>query len=89
MKEDEFEQTWHRLTEVPPTEEMVTFIIQQSDNYPVLTTNDFKFTMELEYVVQWKDLQYQHQYLTAASSIPARSNYSSYLATVEAVKKTN
>jgi len=82
--EDEFMQTWHKATEVPPTPELVSFIIQKSmwDTYWASQstgeeTCEFQYEFIINYVVQLKDLVYIHQYVDEASDIAANADYAS------------
>ena len=81
--EDEYAQTWHKVTEVPPTEEMVTFVFQKPDLLLGLSV-DLKYCFDCEYIVQWKDLAWKHDYVTPDSGIDAIANYTSTMSTPQA-----
>lgn len=76
VEEDELAQTWHRATEVPPTPNICTAFIQASD---WATTSASAATgawfLDIEYIVQLKDLKAEHQYITGTSAIPAIASY--------------
>ena len=61
--EDELSQTWHKETEVPPTPECITIIVDKSN---VNEASELKYRLEvsLEYHVQLKDLKAKYQYVT-------------------------
>ena len=74
--EDELAQVWNRETEVPPTEEMVTFILQKPDLISGFGTGDqYVWSFEIYYTVQWKDLSFEHQYVTQSSGVTAVNFY--------------
>jgi len=83
--EDELAQTWHQETEVPPTEEMVTFMFQKPDHINAFTSA-CDWSMEMEFIVQWKDLRFTHQYITEDSAIPAIAAYGQQSNTAESAK---
>lgn len=63
--EDELEQTWHKMTEVPPTPERLVFHIQPDDRW----AQDFnpmtiEYEVDLTYLVQFKDLQFKYEFPT-------------------------
>jgi len=63
--EDELAQTWHRVAEVPPSREIVTFIFNKTDqSFADTRVEDFNYEMEIEYMTQWKDLKRKYQYPT-------------------------
>lgn len=68
--EDELQQTWHKMTEVPPTPEQLVFHLQP---------NEFNFgspdggleidvIVELTYLVQFKDLKATYEYPTPSTT---------------------
>lgn len=65
VAEDEFKQTWHKITEPPPLREAVSFFITGSDSAvtggATADVNVF-WEMEIVYQVQWKDLVRKYQY---------------------------
>lgn len=74
VQEDELHQVWQKITEVPPTREGLTFIVQRSP-VGVYGGNVQVFPeISLEYTTQWKDLKRQFQYPTQISSTPAVGN---------------
>lgn len=72
VQEDEFKQVWHKLTEVPPQANFLTFIFQKSESSDQqgVTTNLF-MEIEIVYHVQWKDLKAIFQYPTGEGDFPA------------------
>lgn len=76
--EDELAQTWHKATEVPPTPEYCTIHTQISDyNTGGGDTITHNYEITIEYTVQLKDLKAEHEYIQAASAIPAIASYAS------------
>ena len=78
VSEDEFKETWHRVTEVPSLREVCTVIVQRSDmQRSIETANafDVKYELELVYHVQWKDLIVAFQYPTEESDLAAVADY--------------
>lgn len=63
VAEDEYKETWHRITEVPSLQEYVTFIIQRSERSSTSTAVSFSYDVELVFYVQWKDLEAKFQYM--------------------------
>lgn len=74
VAEDELQQTWHKMDEVPPTPNLLTVVVQQMNNGTLLAQS-LKYELTIEYIVQLKDLKAQHQYVTAESAIPAIIEY--------------
>lgn len=74
--EDELSQTWHKMTEVPPTPEKCQLIVQVADDNTDATAGAYNIDIRLsiEYAVQFKDLKVQYQYLVTDTSIPALAN---------------
>jgi hypothetical protein len=71
--EDELHQTWHKATEVPPTPEVMTLIVQPSaynEEVEVGTNMRFIAEISLEYHVQLKDLKAAYQYVDHTTAIP-------------------
>lgn len=78
--EDELNQTWHKWTEVPPTAEKLTIMMQPEDRSSDSTytnANNFSITycMEMEFTVQMKDRIHTFQYLTQGTDFPATDNF--------------
>lgn len=74
VAEDELQQIWHKITEVPPTREGLTFIIQRSPVGNYTGAVDIYPEISIEYTVQWKDLKRAYQYPTQITSVPAINN---------------
>nr|QTE03782.1 MAG: capsid protein [Grus japonensis parvo-like hybrid virus] len=79
VSEDELSQTWHKLTEVPPLREQLSFFIQRSERSVFSTPVTVNFDIELVYHVQWKDLRavIEYPYPAAAltfTNFPIQSN---------------
>jgi hypothetical protein len=74
VAEDEYQETWHRVNEVPSLREVVSFIIQKNDS---CTETDVVVHMEykLFYHVQWKDQLVIYQYPTQLSDTVAVTDY--------------
>ena len=71
VAEDELKQNWHRMTEVPPTPEMLTILLQKSPTNIYSGDVTFRCEITLEYTVQLKDLKRDFQYPHAATNVPA------------------
>lgn len=74
VAEDELQQIWHKQTEVPPTREGITIIVQKSPTDTYGGAVAVRCEASLQYTVQLKDLKREFQYptqLTAISAIPA------------------
>lgn len=70
VAEDELAQTWHKLTEVPPMREQLTYMVQRSERSPNGSAAiTIKYDMELVYHVQWKDLKAVVEYPYPSGSI--------------------
>lgn len=79
VAEDELSQTWHKITEVPPLREQLSFIIQRSERSPFSLPVTINYDIELVYHVQWKDLKAQLEYPYPAAALtftnfPIQSN---------------
>lgn len=79
VAEDQFTRVWHKFTEVPPTAEKLTILLQPEDGYGTAiasTTVDYKITyqMEMIYTVQLKDLKTEFEYITQATGVTATTN---------------
>lgn len=74
VSEDEYQETWHRVNEVPSLREVVSFIVQKNDSCPM---EDMVVHVEykLFYHVQWKDQQVIYQYPTQLSDTVAVVDY--------------
>ena len=75
--EDELHQTWHKPTEVPPTKEVVTVIAQRHADSNTTATTTMDWTMEINYVVQLKDLVAEIEYIQPASDLFGITNWAS------------
>lgn len=73
--EDELHQTWHKVTEVPPTPEILNIIIQKSPISEFGGSVDTRLEIEIEYDVQLKDLKQQFQYPTQGTDLAAVPDY--------------
>jgi len=73
VAEDELKQTWHKQTEVPPTLEGLTIIVQPSPLDQSPDNVDVRCEVTIEYTVQLKDLKYQYQYPTGVTAIAANT----------------
>jgi hypothetical protein len=76
--EDEHQETWHKINEVPSLREVVTFILQKSDQsariHP-LASAFVTYQFDIEYLVQWKDLKADFQYPTQDTDIAVITDY--------------
>lgn len=74
ISEDEFQETWHKMTEVPSQRELMTIMFQRSERSldTALTCN---YELELTFEVQLRDLKAQYEYLTIDSAIPAIAGF--------------
>jgi hypothetical protein len=79
--EDEFNQTWHKWAEVPPTAEKLTILLQPKDRimdenagYSTSANTEIKYVMTMHYTVQLKDRIHTFQYLTQGTDFPQTSN---------------
>lgn len=63
VAEDEYKETWHRVTEVPSLQEYVTFIAQRSERSGTATQVTLNYDIELVFHTQWKDLEAKFQYM--------------------------
>jgi len=69
VEEDEFAQTWHKMTEVPKLHEKVTFIIQRSERSAHDVALNIRHDIELVYRVQFKDAKSVVRYPFPAGDI--------------------
>lgn len=69
VAEDEYKETWHKVTEVPSLQEYVTFIGQRSERSGTGSAFDIKFDIELVFYVQWKDLKAKFQYMDPTADV--------------------
>lgn len=70
--EDEFQQTWHRGNEMPPTKEMMTFVCQAGPNNTSTTAQlGYRMEAELQYHVQFKDLKQTYAFISQTTAVPA------------------
>lgn len=78
--EDEFNQIWHKWTEVPPTAEKLTIMLQpkdrsmDTDGYKLFNALTIRYVMTMEYTVQLKDRIHTFQYLTQGTDFPVTDN---------------
>lgn len=70
VSEDDYQETWHKMTEVPSHRELLTIMTQRTERSSDITYN-MQYNLELIYEVQLKDLKAQYEFLTADSAIPA------------------
>lgn len=80
VEEDEYKETWHRVTEVPSLREVATFHVQKSDrcaaqSIAVPETGGLRYSIDIVYHVQWKDLDVIYQYPTQEDDIAVINNY--------------
>ena len=72
VTEDELQQTWHKMTEVPPTPELLVFHIQQDEfNTGSPTPYLLDYVIECTYLTQFKDIKAQYQYPTQETAFAA------------------
>jgi len=69
VEEDEFAQTWHRVTEVPQLHEQLSFIVQRSERSKFANEVTIKYDMEMVYHVQWKNLKASLKYPYPAADL--------------------
>ena len=76
VTEDELQQRWHKMTEVPPTPELLVFHIQEDEFYSNSDTGDYELDViiEVTYLTQFKDIKAQYQYPTQATAFAAIAN---------------
>lgn len=72
--EDELKQTWHKVSEVPPTKEMLTIMTQKSPWAIYGSDVLVRTEVTIEYTCQWKDLKTQFQYPTTTTANPTSAN---------------
>jgi len=72
--EDELAQVWQTASEVPPTPEVLTLIIQPSARNKETSAISYVLDVIIEYEVQLKDLKAQYQYIAQDTSVSALSN---------------
>lgn len=77
VAEDQFTQVWHKFTEVPPTAEKLTIMLQPRDGFGTFGCK-IQYWMELNYTVQLKDLKTQYEYITQATSIAATADIGTF-----------
>lgn len=77
VAEDEFTKTWILGDDVPPQRELLSVIVQTSENNRDTTVTDMKFviSVKLDYTVQLKDLRVAYLYPTQASDVAAITDY--------------
>lgn len=73
--EDEYAQIWQTATEVPPTPEIVTLIVQRSPTSGTSVAQPFKVEVTIEYIVQLKDLYSKFQYIEPAADLSAITDF--------------
>lgn len=74
VTEDELQQTWHKMTEVPPTPELLVFHIQVDEfNTNATTAYLLDYVIECTYLTQFKDIKAQYQYPTQETAFAAIS----------------
>lgn len=82
--EDEYNQTWHKFTEVPPTAEKLTIMLQPNDRAmadsfavrPATTDgNTLDYEMIMVFTVQLKDRKFQFQFLQQGSDFPGTNDF--------------
>jgi hypothetical protein len=82
--EDEYNQTWHKFLEVPPTAEKLTIMFQPNDramesDFKVRNGGNMSNTLEYEMVmvftVQLKDRKFQFQFLQQGSDFPGTNDF--------------
>lgn len=77
VAEDEFKETWHKVTEVPSMREVATMIFQRSDFQRFVRTDleyNLKYRLWVTYYVQWKDLVVKFQYPTQETDFAATTD---------------
>lgn len=74
VAEDELKQIWHRQTEVPPTMEGLTIIVQRSPSSTSGVTVEVRCEVTIDYVTQYKDLQRAFQYPTQLTDDPGATD---------------
>ena len=80
VAEDQFTQVWHKWTEVPPTAEKLTILLQPEDGFPTAIASNgtdqyrISYSMEMVYTVQLKDLKTEFEFITQATGIAATTN---------------
>jgi hypothetical protein len=62
VAEDEFQETWHRQSEVPSQHEKMTWIVQRSERSAFADATTIKYDLSIVYYVQYKDLKAVFQY---------------------------
>jgi hypothetical protein len=72
VTEDELQQTWHKMSEVPPTPELLVFHIQK-DEFNTGETDPYvlDYVIECTYLTQFKDIKAQYQYPTQETAFAA------------------
>lgn len=74
--EDEFSETWTRFNETPSQFENMTFMIQDSPyGNNVGTAQNGNYFIDMNYIVQLKDLDVKYQYLEAGTDFPAITDF--------------
>lgn len=72
--EDAYQETWHKIADVPSLVENATFIINKSDR-SVNAAATFYYDLRIIYHVQFKDLKSIYQYPKNTSDFPAITDY--------------
>ena len=82
--EDEYNQTWHKFTQVPPTAEKLTIMFQPNDRAMTDTFkvkdgsimgNTLEYEMVMVFTVQLKDRKFQFQFLQQGSDFPETKDF--------------
>lgn len=76
VAEDELQHIWNKVSEVPPTREGLTIIVQKSPVNGDTGSITILSEVSLEYTVQLKDLKRAYQYPTQSTAVPAIANAS-------------
>lgn len=72
--EDQYQETWTRMNAAPKQHEYLTYILTHSP-YGTQAAMSGRVFVDLEYIVQLKDLDIRYQYITPGVTLPAVTNF--------------
>lgn len=73
--EDELQQTWHKMTEVPPTAENLTIILQKHDDNNSNDNITGRIVVEIDYECQFKDRKAAYTFMDPQYDFAAIDNF--------------
>lgn len=75
VMEDELTQVWHKVTEVPPSPETLTILVQPHQKSAFDEGTAVRYEVLLTYHAQFKDLTQNYQYICQDSAVAAIAAY--------------